>query len=60
MNGIFYLLALVSVVWMIYDIWQVNKSLSNQNRVLWTAFAFIFSLGAAIIYYLSQKSNVLK
>ncbi|MDX1629333.1 MAG: hypothetical protein R3345_11575 [Fulvivirga sp.] len=57
MQGILYLLALISVIWMIYDIWAVDKNMSTQNRVLWTLFAFIFSIGAAIIYYFSYKYN---
>ena len=60
MRGIFYLMALFSALWMIYDIWLVNKELKMQSRILWTVFAFIFSLGAAIIYLLSYKLKVLK
>lgn len=60
MRGIFYLIALFSALWMIYDIWLVNKELKTQDRVLWTVFAFVFSLGAAIIYLLSHKLKVLK
>jgi len=55
MNGVFYLLALPSAVWLIYDVWQVNKKLNNNHRILWTLFAFVFNIGAAIIYYFTQK-----
>lgn len=60
MRGIVYLVALLSALWMFYDIWLVNKRLSNPMRLLWTVFAFIFSLGAAIIYFIEYKTNLFK
>jgi len=55
MSGLLYLLALISVLWMIYDIWAVNRSLDNRSRILWTLFAFFFSLGAAVIYIMIKR-----
>lgn len=55
MSGLLYLLALISVLWMIYDIWAVNRSLDNRSRILWTLFAFVFSLGAAVIYIMIKR-----
>ena len=46
------LISLVCTVWVIYEVWSKNPRLSETNKILWTIFALIFGIAAALIYYL--------
>ena len=49
------LIALVAMIWVIYDVLAVNKKLSTGMKVLWIVLAIFFSIITAIVYYLLQK-----
>ncbi len=55
MEVIFGILALICAVWVIYDVWAVQKSMSGGKKLVWTIFALFFSIITAIVYYLVQK-----
>lgn len=55
MNGILYLIGLACAIWVIYDVWVVNKRLDETSKILWTILAIIASVLAAIIYYFVHK-----
>ncbi len=55
METILGIIALICAVWVIYDVWAVQKTMSAGKKVLWTIFALIFSILTAIVYYLVQK-----
>jgi len=57
MGNLFYFIALGCAVWVIYDVWAVNKRLSDQNKIIWTIFAVFFNIGTAIIYYFIEKKK---
>lgn len=54
-NGIFGLVALVCAVWVIYDIWTVQKRMKKDHKIIWTIVALFFSIITAIAYYLLIK-----
>ena len=59
--GIMGTLSLITTIWVIYDAWAVNKSLSTGAKVLWTLVALFFNIiGAAAYYFLGRNkaSNV--
>ncbi|MEQ8304236.1 MAG: hypothetical protein RIB47_12655 [Cyclobacteriaceae bacterium] len=55
MNSIIYIIALISAVYVIYDVWAVNKKLTGGMKVVWSIAALVFSILTAIIYYFTQK-----
>ncbi len=56
MNNIIWALGIASAIWVIYDVWTKNKSLSDGMKILWTVAALLFSIITAIIYYLTHSS----
>jgi len=55
MENILYIVMLVCGVWVIYDVWAVNKGLSGGSKIIWTIFALFFSIITAIVYYFVGK-----
>ena len=55
MGTILYILGIVCAVWVIYDVWAVNKKLSTGGKAVWTIFAILFSVITAIVYYFIGK-----
>lgn len=49
------IIAFVCAVWVIYDVWAVNKGLSSGSKILWTIFAVLFSIITAIVYLIVKK-----
>ena len=49
------ILGLICAIWVIYDVWAVNKKDDTGIKILWTVLALIFSIIAAIIYYFMRK-----
>lgn len=52
---IVYVIGIICMVWVIYDVWAVQKRMSALNKVLWTVFAVIFNILTAIIYKFVRK-----
>ncbi len=52
MTNIIYLVALVCMVWVIYDVWANRKSMKDGTKILWTICALLFSIVTAIVYAL--------
>lgn len=38
-GGIIGIIALICMIWVIYDIWVVNKRASTVTRIIWTILA---------------------
>ncbi len=56
-EGIIGLISLISAIWVIYDVFAVNKKLRKDAllKIIWTIAAILFSIITAIIYYLVYK-----
>lgn len=54
MNNIIAIIALICAIWVIYDVWTKQK-MGTGAKLLWTLFAFLFSIVTAIVYYLMKK-----
>ena len=52
-----YIIALIGMIWVIYDVWAVNKKLSTGIKIIWTIAAIFFSIITAIIYYFVEKNK---
>lgn len=48
-------IALFCTIWVIYEVWAVNKNLTTGYKVIWTLGAFFFSILSAILYYFMVK-----
>jgi len=55
--GIVEIISLIAVIWVIYDVWAVNKKLSTGIKVAWTIAAIFFSFITAIVYYFVEKNK---
>jgi len=55
LSTILYIVAILCAIWVIYDVFTNNKSLSTGMKVVWTIFAILFSIITAIIYYFVYK-----
>lgn len=51
------LIALASVIWVIYDVLTQNKGLDTIKKVLWILVALIFGILGAIAYYFLGKNK---
>jgi hypothetical protein len=49
------LIGLVCAIFVIYDVFVNNRSLSTGMKILWTILAILFSIITAIVYYIIYK-----
>ncbi|WP_410507473.1 PLDc N-terminal domain-containing protein [Methanosarcina hadiensis] len=55
-TNIWGLIALASVIWVIYDVMTQNKGLSDVKKIIWIVVALLFGiLGAVLYYFLGRK-----
>lgn len=54
-NSILYLVALVSAIWVIFEVLTKQKSMSGGSKALWIICALFFSIITAIVYYFTKK-----
>jgi hypothetical protein len=54
-SSIIGIIALVCAIWVIYDVFSKNQSLSMGGKILWTVLALVFSILTAIVYYFMYK-----
>ena len=55
-TNIWGLIALASVIWVIYDVLTRNRSLSDIMKIIWILIALIFGiLGAVLYYFIGRK-----
>ncbi|MDX1629506.1 MAG: PLDc N-terminal domain-containing protein [Fulvivirga sp.] len=56
MDSLLYILGIICAVWVIYDVWSNQKSMSDGSKILWTVLALFFSIITAIVYYFFKKN----
>lgn len=55
--GIYGGISLICTIWVLYEVWAVNRSLSTGGKVLWTIVALMFNVIGAIAYYFIEKNK---
>ena len=55
LTTILYIVGVLCAVWVIYDVFTVNKKMSMGMKVLWTVLAIVFSILTAIVYWFMYK-----
>jgi len=48
------IVSLAAFIWVTYQVWGVNKSLSTGVKVIWTIAALFFSIITVIVYYFME------
>jgi branched-subunit amino acid transport protein len=54
---LFWVIAVVCALWVIYDVFMHQKKMKMEYKVLWTIAAIVFSIVTAIVYYFVQKKR---
>ena len=57
LNNLLGLVALACAVWVIYEVWMVQKNKNTVEKLIWTVAALVFSILTAIVYYFTVKKN---
>jgi len=55
MAGIGGAIAFFGMIWVIYEVWAINKNLTTGYKVLWTVAALLANVLTAILYYFIVK-----
>jgi len=55
--GIMASVSLICTIWVVYEVWAVNKSLSTAAKILWTLAALFLNIIAAAAYYFIEKNR---
>jgi phosphatidylglycerophosphate synthase len=54
---LFWIIAFIAAIWVIYDVLTNNKGLSDGMKLLWIVCAIFFNIITAVIYYLVGRNN---
>lgn len=57
LNNLLGLVALACAVWVIYEVWMVQKNKNTVEKLIWTVAALVFSILTAIVYYFTVKKK---
>ena len=49
------LIGLICAIWVIYDVFAVQKKAKMGEKIIWTVLALLFSIVTAIVYYFMKK-----
>lgn len=56
-QGIGGTIAIICLLWVLYEVWAVNKSMTTGYKVLWSIGALFFNVLTAIAYYFVVKKD---
>lgn len=48
-----------AMVWVLYEVWSVNKGMSEGKKIMWSIAALLFSVVTAILYYFIEKREAI-
>jgi len=48
-----------AIIWVLYEVWSVNKTMTDGKKILWSVGALFFSVVTAILYYFVEKREAL-
>lgn len=52
-------IAFFCAVWVIYEVWAINKNMTTGYKVLWTFSALLLNVFTAIAYYFVVKRDAI-
>lgn len=53
--NILYIIMVICAVYVIYDVWIVQKKMAVVTKLIWSVCALFFSIITAIVYYFMVK-----
>jgi hypothetical protein len=51
-ENIWGIIVLISVIWVIYDLFTYNRAMSTLKKILWIIIVFLLGIIGVILYYL--------
>lgn len=57
MNTILWVISIICAIYVLYDVWAVQKKMSGGTKIVWSIFAIIFNIITAIVYYFMVKKK---
>lgn len=54
-GSIIWIIGVIALVWVLYDVFAVQKKMDMTHKILWAIAAVIFSIITAIVYYFVVK-----
>ena len=57
MGNLMYIVGIICAVWVLYDVWAVNRTLTDTGKIVWSILAVLLSILTAIIYYFMVKKK---
>lgn len=51
------LIVLLSVIWVIYDLFTYNRTMSTLKKALWIIIVFVLGIIGVILYYLIGRKR---
>ena len=54
---VLWILGVVAMIWVIYDVWVEKKKFTMTRKVVWTVLALLLSILAALAYYLIEYNK---
>lgn len=55
MNTAIGIIGFACAIWVIYDVWTEQKTMTPGSKILWTVLAIFFNIITAIVYYFMKK-----
>lgn len=51
------IIAVLAAIWVIYDVFTIQKKMKENTKIMWTILAVLFSIVTAIVYYFVVKKK---
>lgn len=58
--GIAGTIGLISMIWVLYEVWAGSANMRTGEKVIWTIAAICFSFITAIAFYIIVKRNMVR
>lgn len=57
MGTLLWIVGIACAVWVLYDVWAVNRTLTDTGKIVWSILAIFFNILTAIFYYVMVKNR---
>lgn len=52
------IISIIAFIWVVYNVWFVNRTLSTTAKLIWSVAALFFTIITAAAYYFIEKPKV--
>ncbi len=57
MQTLITIIAIISALWVLFDVWAENRTLTDTGKLVWSVLAILFNILTAIFYYVMVKKR---